>query len=203
MAFVVGLFEDILHVRTTLDRLHEVGFTEDKISILSREHLTKRDSMDIYNKRTSDIATIVGGLGGVFAGAAIAFAVVTMPSLGLVIASGVFGPVLATTIGGAVGAAVGAYAGMKLLPGLMERLQISEQDAHFFAEAVKRDGILVAVETTADNRSQVEEIMKDSSAVDVRERRQRYELEGWREYIENKSAQGDQRMTPVHSDPQI
>ncbi|HMQ52017.1 MAG TPA: hypothetical protein PKE64_15765 [Anaerolineae bacterium] len=205
MAFVIGLFEDVLHARAAIDGLRDAGFTGDKISVLSKEYLTKQDSVDIYNRRTSDLGAIVGSLAGVHTGAAIGFGLAVLPGVGPVVASGILGAVLATAAGGAIGAAIGGFTGMKLVPSLMESLGVSEKDAHFFAEAVKRDGTLIAVETTAANQSQAEQIMKESNAVDIKERREQYEFEGWRGYEEEDEGPVDSgpSMESVRYDPQI
>lgn len=182
MAFVIGLFEDIQHVDVVLDRLDDAGFTADQVSILSKKNITEEDTEALYDKRAAASGSFIGALGGGYVGMAAGAAALAIPGIGLGIATGVLGTVLATTLGGAAGAAAGAYAGHKLVPAIMDGFDVSEEDAHFYAEAVKREGILVAVETTEANEAEARKIFENSRAINIRERRQELKTEGWERF---------------------
>jgi hypothetical protein len=184
VTFEIGLFEDTLHAEAAIERLHQAGFTNDDISILSKEDLTVADKAAIYDSQTRDIGGLVGGVGGFFLGAFVGAAVLAIPGIGLAIATGVIGTVLATMVGGAAGAAAGTVAGVKLIPALMDSLGIAEDDANLFAEAIRRNGILLAVKVDPANQAQVAEIMRASQAVNMKERQQQFELQGWHRFQE-------------------
>jgi hypothetical protein len=184
MAFEIGLFEDTLHAEAAIERLHQAGFTNDQISLVSKDKLTVNDQAAIYDNQTSDLGGVVGSIGGFFLGAAAGAVVLAIPGIGPAIATGVIGTVLATMVGGAVGATAGAVAGVKLIPALMDSLGVAEDDAGLFAEAIKRNGIVLAVEVDPANQAQVAEIMRSSQAVKIEDRRQQYELEGWERFHE-------------------
>ncbi len=184
MAFEIGLFDDRLHAEAAIERLHQAGFTNDQISLVSKDKLTGDDQAAIYDNQTSDIGGVVGLVGGFFLGAAAGAVVLAIPGIGPAIATGVIGTVLATMVGGAAGATAGAVAGVKLAPALMDSLGVVEDDADFLVEAIRRDGVVLAVEVDPVQQAQVAEIMRHSQAVKVKDRRQQYELEGWERFPE-------------------
>jgi hypothetical protein len=110
--------------------------------------------------------TLVGGLAGLLAGVG----AIAIPGLGPVLAAGT----LATTLAGAgVGAAAGG------LVGTVVGLGIAEEDAHFYAEGVKRGGVLLAVQSEGGRASMAKDILKQANAVDVETRRKAWLANGW------------------------
>ena len=160
MAFEIGLFDDTVHAEAAIERLHQAGFTNDQISLVSQDKLTGDDRAAIYDNQTGDIGGVVGLVGGFFLGAAAGAVVLAIPGIG---------PAIAT----------GAVAGVKLAPALMDSLGVVEDDADFLAEAIRRDGVVLAVEVDPAQQAQVAEIMRHSQAVQIKERRRQYELQGW------------------------
>lgn len=132
-------------------------------------------------------ATMGAALGG-GAGLLAAMGLLTIPGLGPVVAAGW----LATTVvGAAVGAGAGATAGGIL--GTLIRNGVSEADAHFYAEGVRRGGTLVTVRCDEAKISGVAEIMRRHRPVDRTERRQAYREGGWTAFDEAAPPFGPQR----------
>ncbi len=57
---------------------------------------------------------------------------------------------------------------------------VSEDEAHVYAEGVRRGGTYVSVRADEGERSQIEDIFAASNRVDASDRRHEYEREGWK-----------------------
>ncbi len=115
-----------------------------------------------------------------------------MAGLGMLAIPGV-GPVVAAgwliaTAAGAVGGAVVGGAGGGLI-GAMIGNGIPEQDAHVYAEGVRRGGSLVTVRAEEGNlAARAEVILKQHSPVNVQDRGQAYRDAGWTSFDESAPA---------------
>jgi hypothetical protein len=90
---------------------------------------------------------------------------------------------LATTIGlTAVGATLGATTGSLL--GAFIDLGFGEKDAEFYAEGVKRGGIVVSVEVNPGDEDDINGILHRAGAVDMTTRRKIWLDEGWTSFDE-------------------
>lgn len=189
MAYILGLFEDNEDALSAIDGLVDAGFTKNEISVLSKHYLTEEHDRIIHQKRGEDLGGFAGLLAGGYMGMFAGLVLVTLPGIGLGLATGAFAIVLGLTGGGAVGATAGAIIGSKLVPSLMSGFDVSEDDAHFYAEAIRRDGVLVAVETDPAREAEVREIMREKNAVNIEERQQTWRSEGWESF--------DEKIEPV------
>ena len=81
-----------------------------------------------------------------------------------------------------VGAGIGAAAGGLL--GALVGLGIPREDAEFYAEGVKRGGVLVTVQASDDRASEALNIMRGANAVDVDTQRNAWRQSGWSEFDE-------------------
>ncbi len=111
------------------------------------------------------IGAVVVGAAGLLAG----LGVIAIPGIGPVVAAGW----LAATAAGAV---TGGIAG-GIIGGLTQA-GVSKDEAHVYAEGVRRGGTLVTARVPDGERSRYEAIL-DSSAVNIRERGEIYRREGW------------------------
>ena len=111
------------------------------------------------------IGAAVGGVAGLLAG----LGLLAIPGIGPVVAAGwLASTALVAAAGGAVGGLVGA----------LTQAGVSEEDAHVYAEGVRRGGTLVTARVPETDRQRYEAIL-DRSAVDIRERAKLYEEGGW------------------------
>ena len=85
--------------------------------------------------------------------------------------------VLATMLAGTV---AGAAAGGLL--GALTDYGVSEEDAHVYAEGVRRGGTLVTVQAADDRAGLVRDILNRHDPVDIPARRRSYTEEGWQAY---------------------
>lgn len=173
---VIGLFDSMSEAREAVQELLHSGFRKDDISLISREngeYVTERGE-----DRTSGAAmgagagAAVGGLGGLLVG----LSALAIPGVGPVIAAGP----LATTL---AGAGVGAAAGGIL--GALTDLGVPEQEAHYYAEGVRRGGALVSVETDDHMAERAAEIIGRYGAVDIDARVKHWREGGWARFDPN------------------
>jgi hypothetical protein len=179
MKTVVGLFEDYSDADRAVSELNSRGFTQNEISIAARDSAV-RDRMVGTAGSERAVAesagagavggTVVGGLGGLLVG----LGALAIPGIGPVIAAGTLATTLGTT---ALGAGIGAAAGG--LIGALVGMGIPEEDANFYAEGVKRGGVLVTVQASDDRATDALNIMRRSKAVDVDTQRNTWSQSGW------------------------
>lgn len=109
----------------------------------------------------------VGGVLGLVAGAAS----LAIPGFGPIIAAG---PIAA----GLAGAGIGAVAGG--LIGALTKIGVPEDEAHYYAEGVKRGGTLITLHARDERMAQcAAQVMRQHGAVDIDQRAERWRQEGW------------------------
>jgi uncharacterized membrane protein len=180
MRTIVGLFENYNDADRAVAELNARGFGRNEISVAARDSAI-RDRM-VAGESGAERAvaesagagaiggSVVGGLAGLLVG----IGALAIPGIGPVIAAGT----LATTLGStALGAGIGAAAGG--LIGALVGMGIPEEDAHFYAEGVKRGGVLVTVQTSDDRANEAMSIIRQSNAVDVDTQRHTWTKSGW------------------------
>lgn len=155
--------------------LKVIGLSDADISVLSAEAAAQETESEAGHDVLADAGTgaavgaSLGGMGGLLAG----LGLVTVPGIGAVLAAGWLA---STAAGAAAGAAVGGAAGG--LIGALMADGISEEDAHVYAEAVRRGGTLV-VARVPNLRLDAARTVLDAHRVSVPVRRAAYEDEGW------------------------
>jgi hypothetical protein len=114
------------------------------------------------------IGAVVGGGAGLLAG----LGLLAIPGLGPVVAAGW----LAST---ALGAVVGGTAGG--LIGALTAAGVSKEDAHIYAEGIRRGGTLVTARVLDADRAKCESIL-DRASVNIQDRGAAYRKAGWEEF---------------------
>jgi len=120
------------------------------------------------------IGASVGGVAGLLAG----LGMLAIPGIGPVVAAGW----LAST---AAVAAAGGLAGGIL--GALTEAGMSEEDAHVYAEGVRRGGTILTVRVPDGERARVEAVL-NRSAVNISERGMAYRKSGWSSFDPNAPA---------------
>jgi len=169
---VVGLFDYHSNADQAVEALQDYGVDSDHISVVTRVNDTIKHETTVGTGAATGAAA--GGLIGLLAG----LSALIVPGIGPVIATGTIASALATTLGmTAVGAGLGAATGGLL--GALVDLGLSKEDAEFYAEGVKRGGVLVSVETDPEDKDEISDILRGAGAVDIDTRRQTWQDEGW------------------------
>src|SRR3954467_5427467 len=107
----------------------------------------------------------IGGAAGLLAG----LGLLAIPGLGPVVAAGWLA---ATAVGAAAGAATGGVVGALTEAG------ISEDDAHSYAEGVRRGGTLVSARVPDADRTRLDALLHEK-AVNLQERSTAWQKSGW------------------------
>ena len=177
MKTVVGLFEYYQDAERAVSDLTARGFGRNEISVAARDTTLKNRVVGGKEDAVAESAgagAIGGGTVGGLAGLLVGLGALAIPGIGPVIAAGTLATVLGTT---AAGAGIGAAAGG--LIGALVGLGIPEEDAQFYAEGVKRGGVLVTVQASDDRAQSALDIMRRANAVDVDTQRNEWRGSGW------------------------
>jgi hypothetical protein len=175
MKTVTGLFDDYSDARSAVSRLEAAGVPSDDISIVSnRSGRVDGESNAGEGAATgASIGAAVGGAGGLLTG----LGLMAIPGVGPVVAAGWLA---ATAAGAAAGAVAGGAAGG--LIGALTRSGVSEEDAHLYAEGIRRGGTLVTARVDEARASEAQSILQGSNWVDPVERRRAYNEQGWTKF---------------------
>lgn len=179
---VIGLFDYYSNADKAVQALKDYGVDGSRISIVARDDENQVQESSAAAGATAGAATgaATGGLLGLMAG----LSALIIPGIGPVIATGTLAGALATTLGmTAIGAGVGAATGGLL--GALVDLGLPREEAEFYAEGVKRGGILVSVQTDNQNAEEIGEILRGAGAVDQDTRRQTWQNAGWTSFDES------------------
>jgi hypothetical protein len=182
MKIVTGLFDAYQHAEEAVASLKEAGISGDDISIVSRDPAYVDGPPDAATAEGVGIGSSLGLLAGGSAGLLTGLGIVAIPGLGPVVAAGwlvsaLAGAAAGTVVGGAAGGLIGALAGP----------DVSEPDAHVYAESVRRGGTLVSVRVHDDRVAEAKAILDRHTPVDIEGRRRAYSETGWRGFADEAS----------------
>jgi hypothetical protein len=157
---IAGFFRTVPEGETARQALLSAGFTNDEVSFVAgdtrSEDLPKIGPIEeVGAEKEAPTDAWIGGVVGLAAG----MIAVVIPGIGPLIAAGP----LAGAIGGmGVGAATGGVIG------LLRDHGVSEEEAKFYAEGVKRGGALVTVHGVSDDRAdEARKILSRHGAIDT------------------------------------
>lgn len=174
MRTVTGLFDDYSDASDAVGELVASGIPDSDISIVSSNADNRHDS-DGSNAAEdaaggAGLGAAIGGAGGLLAG----LGLVAIPGVGPVVAAGWLA---ATAVGAVGGAVVGGAAGG--IVGALTASGVPEDDAHVYAEGVRRGGTLVTAKVDDQLVPEAERILGQTSSVDLEQRRGEYRADGW------------------------
>lgn len=189
MAVISRLFDNYSDAAGAVSELERAGVPADDISIVAnnsegwyrndgttanpgrdRGRIVDRDRDGVDDRAEgagagAGIGATIGGVAGLLAG----LGLLAIPGLGPVVAAGWLASTAAlAAAGGAAGGIIGA----------LTQSGVSEDEAHVYAEGVRRGGTLLTARIPDAERTQVEALL-DRSAVDIRQRAAFYQQSGW------------------------
>ncbi len=171
---ITRLFDTHADATDAVTRLEAAGVPHSDISLVGG-HPATGTAADTTGEAApaagtgATIGTVIGGGAGLLAGLGSR----AIPGSGPGVAAGWL---IATLTGAGVGAAVGGGAGG--LVGALTGAGVSEDDAHVYAESVRRGGTLVTVRADETNAAMIEQTLH-VNAVDPVARRADYQSGGW------------------------
>jgi len=181
MKNVVGMFDNVRDAEAAVRDLRNagvqdadisfVGRDKDEATMASNEYLAEGHSEAAEGAGLGATSgTVVGGLTGLLVG----LGILAIPGVGPVIAAGTLATALGTT---ALGAGIGAAAGGLL--GALVGAGVPEEDAHIYAEGIRRGNALVMARVDDTMVDTTIDIMDRHNVVDIDERAQSYRDTGW------------------------
>ncbi|PTE07023.1 general stress protein [Mesorhizobium helmanticense] len=174
MKTVTGLYDNYQDASDAVGELEASGIPHSDISIVASNADNRHDNDD--SKAAEDAAggagvgAVIGGAGGLLTG----LGLMAIPGVGPVVAAGWLAATAAGAVGGAV---VGGAAGG--IVGALTDSGVAEDDAHVYAEGVRRGGTLVTAKVDDELAGDVERILGQSKSVNLEERRSDYAAGGW------------------------
>jgi stress response protein YsnF len=173
---VVGLMDNISEAQDVVRDLVDSGFNRDAISILTRRD-ERTEGMVREEEGTTDTGSgaAKGAGAGAVLGGIVGLVVGIIPGVGPILAAG---PIAATLVGAGVGAVAGG------IVGALTNMGVPEEHANYYAEGVRRGGVLVTVATADENADQAADIMRRHGAVDIEKRAEHWRSTGWERFDE-------------------
>ncbi len=174
---VIGLFSNLGEAQNVVKDLVASGIEREDIGFMANEKQVTPGRADVEREGGDVASGALAGAGtgaaiGGVAGLALALAPLAIPGIGPIIAAG---PIAAALTGAGLGAVTGG------LIGGLTRLGVPDEDAHYYAEGVRRGGILVTV--AADDEREADTaaaILRRHGAVDIEERATEWKKQGWK-----------------------
>jgi len=191
---VVGYFDQYAQAQNAVRALVDAGFSRSDISLVASDQTgeyakssmatsTDPDSTS-YTAAGAGTGAILGGIGGLLVG----IGALTLPGIGPVIAAG---PLATTLLGAGVGAAAGG------LIGILMDVGIPENEAHYYAEGLRRGGAVVTVSTQDEMLiDRATNIFERNGAIDIDRRADEWRQSGWTGYDPNISSRAP--TTPLN-----
>lgn len=175
---ITKLYDIYADASLAVQELERNDFSRDDISIVANnEHEKSHAAADAGIGATA--GATIGGAGGVLTG----LGLLAIPGVGPVVAAGWLA---AAAAGAGVGAIIGGGAGGII--GALQKDGVSEDDAHLYAEGIRRGGALVSVRTSSERADQARAILDGFRPVDAVGRRSSYQDRGWSKFDDSAAA---------------
>lgn len=175
---IVGSFDSFEEAQDVLRDLQQRGYSRDDISVIANNATGKYSSAPA-GPTISDVGAgsatgaAAGGVLGGAAGLVVGLMGLAIPGIGPIVAAG---PIAAALAGAGVGAVAGG------LIGGLTGVGVSEDDASYYAESVRRGGALVTVRADDSRADEAASVMRNHGAVDIDRRVEQWKQQGWTQH---------------------
>lgn len=184
---ILATFDNVHSARTAVDDLKTAGINSNDIGLV-----VQNSDGDLDGAEGAGFGATAGSMIGLAAG----LVAIVIPGVGPVIAAGPLVAVLGAVTGAGIGAAAGAVTGGVVAS--LVNLGIPEDEAHYYAESLRRGAALVSVHNVGSADSErVKHILHRYSPIDMNERVNQWRSGGWTgfdpsagAYTENPSIRG-------------
>lgn len=176
---VTRLFDTHVEAMNAVESLEKQGVDSSKISVIANNadgwHGSDTDNDDDNEAAEgAGKGAATGGLLGGGAGLLAGLGMLAIPGLGPVVAAGWLA---AAAVGAVVGAVAGGATGGLL--GALKDAGHTDDEAHVYAEGVRRGGTLVSVKADDDEAQRIETLLAGNRGVDALTRGAAYRESGW------------------------
>src|SRR6185369_2006151 len=171
MRTISALFDSYEHAASAVRSLKDAGVPSDDISLVANNADGRiREEEQTDSETNAPKGAGLGAATGAGVGLLAGLGALAIPGIGPVVAGGWL---LSTAIGAALGATSGGILGALLKAG------VSEEDAHVYAEGVRRGGTLVTARVDEARADSTNAILQGAQGLDIKARREEYATEGW------------------------
>ena len=173
------LYDTYAEAVRAVTALEAAGVPHADISIVGNDHAAASRTAPAHDAAGTgaSLGTVLGGGAGLLAG----IGALAIPGVGPVVAAGWL---VATLTGAGAGAAAGS------LLGSLTGAGVHDDDAHVYAEGVRRGGTLVTVRADDSLTSRIVPILAETGPVVLADRRTSYQSENWNRFDETAPAYG-------------
>lgn len=172
MSTTTRVYDTYSHASRVVSDLQAAGIPTADISLVANKHVSK-EYANVEEVSPAGTGAGIGAALGGGVGLLTGLGLLAIPGLGPVVAAGWLA---STAVGAIAGAATGGLIGALVGTGL------SEEDAHVYAEAVRRGGTMVTVRTDDGRDPIVRDIMDRYEPVNPVTRRTEYAADGWTKF---------------------
>jgi len=173
---VSAIFDSYSDALAAVERAVSAGVPRDDISVLSNDRTMDRSGYRDYAPAVADdsstgagtgasLGAVAGGTAGILAG----LGILAIPGLGPVVAAGWLA---ATLVGAGAGAAAGG------LVGALTGVGLSDDDAHVYAEGIRRGGTMVSARVESAQASRLQAVL-EAGSYNPRDRSSDWRSDGW------------------------
>lgn len=175
---ISAMFDTYEAATRCVERLKASGIPESDISIVGGDERmrvatdgsTTTDTTYTDTESNAAPGTAVGAAIGGGAGLLAGLGLLAIPGIGPVVAAGwLASTLLGAVAGGAAGGIIGA----------LTDAGVSEEEAHTYAEGIRRGGTLVTVNTDSARAPDVMALLDEEGAIDMNQRTDQWRNEGW------------------------
>jgi hypothetical protein len=175
---ITGLYDNYAEAAQSVREIEALGVARDDVSVVAN-NIDNR-TLPVEESNAGPDAAVGAGVGAVLGGGAGVLAglgMLAIPGVGPVVAAGWL---VATAVGAVAGAGAGGVTGGVV--GSLTSNGVSKEDAHIYAEGIRRGGTLVTARVEEDQALAVEQIMSRNHAVDPALRGRDYRGTGWKSF---------------------
>jgi len=181
----VGVFDTTEQAHNAVQELFDRGVPHRDISVIAPDRRADRASAvggkDSMAGEGAEAGAVSGGLLGGALGALVGIGALAIPGIGPIIAAGPLMAALGSAGAGAVvGAGVGAAGGGIL--GALIGAGIPEDEAHVYAESVRRGSTLVTVATSTIPQQTITDVLTRNGTIDLNARTESWKKSGWNRF---------------------
>jgi hypothetical protein len=187
---IVAVYDNFDSANKAVQDLVNDGFARDDIGLAVNNSGRKGEfknletNVDKYEDVTGAEGGTFGAVVGGVAGAAVALTSIVIPGIGPIIAAG---PLVAL-LGGATGAVIGGTAGA-ISGGVAAsfiHLGISDDEAEYYAEAIRRGNAVVTVTAKDQNQAAlISDILRRYQPINLKRRADEWRRKGWQGFDPN------------------
>lgn len=176
---VIALYDNVSDARNALEELVRAGYDRDQMSLVANDkdkayvaELEKGSYAKEGAAAGAGTGAAIGGVAGILAG----LGGLLIPGIGPVVAAG---PLVGALAGAGMGAASGGLVG-----GLVG-MGIPEEEAKYYAEGLRRGGVLLLLRTDESREQEAIRIMNLYNPVDLGNRVGEWQASGWTGFDES------------------